>query len=483
MADVTLSAAVRSSLLSLQGTTDLIDRTQGRLSTGLKVAGPIDDPVAYFQAKSLDDRVFDFTEKKDAIDQGISTLSAALDGVNSIESLVRQLKGVGNSMKSASEAQFADLITQYNDLRTQIDNLATDSSYQGTNLVNGTGETMTIEFSDLTAAQLAVASVDLTVGTQGLSVGQAVAYTAGAVYVSYGADTGNVTDSTFSAGISQSGSLTVTWEGGEQAYAAGDTITATVGTQTVSIITNEAVTLNGGDVIVAEVDSAAAATGYSIVGNSNLDAGVAVTAHAAVAVSGNLIVTWEGATVTTTTSDSFDLTVGTAVVTVNFNSATLLTDGAAVAISLASAVGSTQSAVVGGYISVALTGSTAATTTTATQGLTLGNSISAAAVTNRYVSTGDSAAVTRAITELDTALTTLRSQASTLGSNVALLQTRLTFTENYVNTLSEGSSKLVLADLNAEGANLLALQTRQQLGIQALAFAGQAEQSILRLFG
>ncbi len=39
-----------------------------------------------------------------------------------------------------------------------------------------------------------------------------------------------------------------------------------------------------------------------------------------------------------------------------------------------------------------------------------------------------------------------------------------------------------LADLNEEGANLLALQTRQQLGIQSLAFAGQSEQSILGLF-
>ena len=67
MSDVTLSAAVRSSLLSLQNTTDLIDRTQNRLSTGLKVASAVDDPVAFFQAKSLNDRAFDFNEKKDGI--------------------------------------------------------------------------------------------------------------------------------------------------------------------------------------------------------------------------------------------------------------------------------------------------------------------------------------------------------------------------------------------------------------------------------
>lgn len=65
---------------------------------------------------------------------------------------------------------------------------------------------------------------------------------------------------------------------------------------------------------------------------------------------------------------------------------------------------------------------------------------------------------------------------------MALLQTRLEFTETYVNTLQAGGDKLTLADLNEEGANLLALQTRQQLGIQALSFAGQAEQGILGLF-
>ncbi|MBT4889437.1 MAG: flagellin-like protein, partial [Rhodospirillales bacterium] len=72
--------------------------------------------------------------------------------------------------------------------------------------------------------------------------------------------------------------------------------------------------------------------------------------------------------------------------------------------------------------------------------------------------------------------------ASTLGSNVSLLNTRLDFTENFVNTLEGGSAKFTLANLNEEGANLLALQTRQALGTQALSFASQSEQGILQLF-
>ena len=67
------------------------------------------------------------------------------------------------------------------------------------------------------------------------------------------------------------------------------------------------------------------------------------------------------------------------------------------------------------------------------------------------------------------------------GVTDAILETRLNFTSSYVNTLETGSDKLTLADLNEEGANLVALQTRQQLGIQSLAIAGQQQQAILGL--
>jgi flagellin len=49
--------------------------------------------------------------------------------------------------------------------------------------------------------------------------------------------------------------------------------------------------------------------------------------------------------------------------------------------------------------------------------------------------------------------------------------------------LEEGADKLLLADLNEEGANLLALQTAQQLGTQSLTIASQANQAVLQLLG
>ena len=96
---------------------------------------------------------------------------------------------------------------------------------------------------------------------------------------------------------------------------------------------------------------------------------------------------------------------------------------------------------------------------------------------------GLNANIDTALTAISSALTTLRSNASTMGSRNTILSTRLEFTENLVNTLEGGTGKLTLADLNEESANLLALQTRQQLGINSLALAAQSERSILALFG
>ncbi len=84
--------------------------------------------------------------------------------------------------------------------------------------------------------------------------------------------------------------------------------------------------------------------------------------------------------------------------------------------------------------------------------------------------------------DLSGAITALRTQASRLGSGLSIVQTRQEFTKATINTLQVGADQLVLADTNEEGANLLALQTRQQLSTTALSLASQADQNVLRLF-
>jgi flagellin len=98
--------------------------------------------------------------------------------------------------------------------------------------------------------------------------------------------------------------------------------------------------------------------------------------------------------------------------------------------------------------------------------------------------TGDanSTAINSAITALDSASSSLRSEAGKLSTNLSTITIRQDFTSNMINTLEDGAANLTNADMNEEGANMLMLQTRQQLGTTSLSLASQAAQSVLRLF-
>jgi flagellin-like hook-associated protein FlgL len=87
------------------------------------------------------------------------------------------------------------------------------------------------------------------------------------------------------------------------------------------------------------------------------------------------------------------------------------------------------------------------------------------------------------LSSIDAALTKLRAQASAFGSTLTTVQTRQDFTKHLINVLQTGADNLVLADTNEEGANLLALQTRQSLSTTALSLANQSNQAVLKLFG
>ena len=94
----------------------------------------------------------------------------------------------------------------------------------------------------------------------------------------------------------------------------------------------------------------------------------------------------------------------------------------------------------------------------------------------------DNEAIDASISELVNAITSLRNMASEFGNNYSIVENRENFTESLINVLEEGSDKLTLADMNEESANMLALQTRQQLAINSLSLASQAAQSVLSLF-
>jgi flagellin len=93
----------------------------------------------------------------------------------------------------------------------------------------------------------------------------------------------------------------------------------------------------------------------------------------------------------------------------------------------------------------------------------------------------DNNSANAALTKLGAASTTLRTEASALGSNLSVVQLRQDFNKNLINVLQTGASNLTLADANEEAANSQALSTRQSIAVSALSLANQSQQSVLQL--
>jgi len=112
-------------------------------------------------------------------------------------------------------------------------------------------------------------------------------------------------------------------------------------------------------------------------------------------------------------------------------------------------------------------------------------STTAGTIAGVNVSAGDfstQTSIENAITEINSAVSSLRTEAQKLASNLSTISIREEFTEAMINTLNTGADKLVLADMNEEGANMLMLQTRQALSTTSLSLSSQAAQAVLRLF-
>lgn len=154
MADISLTAGIRSNLLSLQQTSSLLSRTQERLGTGKKVNSAIDNPTNFFTAQALNGRSEDLSARLDGISKGINTVKAADKGITGMTSLLKQAQGIAKDARALStdtgDAQAqkdrADLANQFNDLLDQINSLAKDSGYDGVNLIQG--DDLTVEFAE-----------------------------------------------------------------------------------------------------------------------------------------------------------------------------------------------------------------------------------------------------------------------------------------------------------------------------------------------
>ena len=169
ISDISLTAGMRTNLLNLQDTSNLLNRTQQRLSSGKAVNSALDNPTNYFAAQNATQRASDLSGRKDGMSEAVQTVGAANAGITAITGLIQAAKGIAQSALSTSDTTVqSKLAAQYDTIRTQIDQMSSDSGYQGLNLLansNGATTTLTVNFNENASSSLAV------VGFQGNSSG------------------------------------------------------------------------------------------------------------------------------------------------------------------------------------------------------------------------------------------------------------------------------------------------------------------------
>jgi flagellin len=375
MADITLSAGVRSNLISLQQTADLMARTQSRLSTGKKVNSALDNPINFFTSSALSARAGDLSSLLDSVSNATQTLKAADNGITSLTKLVQSAQAIAQQAQGSA---------------------ATTAKYTGT--VSGLSATSSFSF---TATKTITVNDGTTTATLTLAATNTVQ---------------DFLDAVNTASINVKAELS----------SDGRVLLEATGTNTIVI---------GGTASAPEKAQLGLVDGTTAAGTVN-------------------------ATRTSLASqyDALRTQIDQLAADAGFNGVNLLNgDGLKVVFNENS------------------------TSSLSISGVTFDSSgLGVSASTNSFQTDKD---ISDALGNLSAALNTLRSQASTFGSNLSIVQIRQDFTKSTINTLQIGADNLTLADTNEEGANLLALQTRQSLSTTSLALAAQASNNVLKLFG
>ena len=173
VSDISLTAGMRTNLLSLQNTSQLLNRTQQRISSGKQVNSALDNPTNFFAAQNASQRASDLSDRKDGMAEAVQTVSATNAGITAITGLINAAKGVAQSALSTSDTNVkSKLAAQYDTIRTQIDNISSDSGYRGLNLLSSTN-TLTVNFNENASSKLSV--IGFLANSTGLSLGSTAA--------------------------------------------------------------------------------------------------------------------------------------------------------------------------------------------------------------------------------------------------------------------------------------------------------------------
>jgi flagellin-like hook-associated protein FlgL len=191
MSGIILSSGVRANLLNLQSTGDLISQTQVRLSTGKRVNSAIDNPTNFFTAQSLSNRAGDLSGLLDSMSNAVKTLQAADNGITAITKLVQSAQALARQAQQTSDAaEKATLATQFDDTLDQIDSLASDSGFNGKNLIGGAAaaNNLDVVFNESGTSKLTITAVDLTTAASGIDIPGAVGSWAAAANIQISLD-------------------------------------------------------------------------------------------------------------------------------------------------------------------------------------------------------------------------------------------------------------------------------------------------------
>ncbi|UGY06484.1 flagellin [Bradyrhizobium quebecense] len=530
MSGIVLSASVRQNLLSLQSTADLLATTQNRLSTGKKVNTALDNPTNFFTAQSLDNRASDINNLLDGIGNGVQVLQAANTGITSLQKLVDSAKSVANqalqaavgySQKSQvttavvtgattddirgtatySNATLAGTVVNNNltvpapitaatKLVTAANSDSLAATPTGTISVNG----KSITFSNTQTTSTTDSSGNVTLGT-----GAGSTLTVGDLLTAIDGITGTATASTVAAGalqistgtnqdlnISGSGLAAFGLTAGTKARTVAtpsplDGLTLTIGATGNGKATNITFGSGAGQVkSLNDLNNALSANNLQ----ASLSAGgaltISTTNDAASATIGTIGGTAAGA------GKLFNALVGSAPVQDPnglANRANLVNQYNNI---LDQITTTAQDASYNGINllngdQLKLTFNETGSSTLKIQGVTFdasGLNLTKLTAGTDFI---DNASANATLKTLNSASGLLRTQASTLGSNLSIVQIRQDFSKNLINVLQTGSSNLTLADTNEEAANSQALSTRQSIAVSALALANQSQQSVLQL--
>ncbi len=153
---INLTESIRNNLLTLQSTARVREQSSRQLASGLKVQRAVDDAVSYFQARTLTDRVSDLFEVKHNIGQALSATESSLVGVEALDRLASQMRGIALSVRGGTAEDRAAVAQQYDELRTQLGNLANDTSYQGTSLINSNPDNLTVRLNETGTSEVTI---------------------------------------------------------------------------------------------------------------------------------------------------------------------------------------------------------------------------------------------------------------------------------------------------------------------------------------